>query len=831
MNKTQAVNQVNVVNTPLNQTSKDQKSVTNTNLNLKIPPPKINCPCKINDLLKNNKNLKQCWSCNTYQHEQCMKEAAKMTNYQCPRCQINDMDPYVKTLSNIMPALIVNYQPTDLKMIFQFKILPDVLKILEDYSRGPARKNPLYIFIRCLRLDEEGYEHHWPLNFFTSINGFCLKNLVLPKFPPRSKSRIDFPIAIFIRQEDMNPTPNFHNLNKEHLFPIGKTICLNSNMENVLEFKSDFSKNDNDKFSYVVSVDLVEILKEPEDVIKNIPIISEKQELSRFFNKGGESADEILSSEKVNLIDCYTRSQRIKIPARSINCLHLSVFDLKYYLAINRKNKSYNCPLCKKKATRIYIDGFIKNIMDENKEIEDLLISQNYEVDLGKKEGKEENNINKNIQTPTNLTSNNFNSVSQELNSAFVASQNTEKIINSPRNKNDDVEMIDIMDESEKKQAPDNSSLKTKSISNNNISITNLSSPVHKEKPSQLNETNNLNLGSGGTGNQNLIQPGTVGKINSPVRGEIVLSYTNTKPTVQINNNLPSNNKVSQVNQVNQASQINQVSGQLVQENKNLNNNKSTITPIVENKTQVINQQVNHQISSSNKKSMSSNSTPTFQVTSNSNNNSSSTNKQKVNLPVEIPTFLSNDSNTQNKNVITRNIANSLIEEKEKKSVGGVSNFNQPSVHKNTSQLNRETQVSQMQQMQKSQSASSSNNQIPSNNLNSSSSNLIELESKNKIMTNMPNNQVVSASDENQALVTKLLNLIGPNHLLEKIAKMPGKSVTTNKNSNKNIQKTPHSDPANFSNFYKKISGNFSYPSTLEDIKKRGQSELNIPDI
>lgn len=811
MNKAQAVNQTNMVNSPPNQATKDQKSGLNSNLNLKLPPPKINCPCKINDLLKNNKNLKQCWSCNTYQHEQCMKDAAKMTNYQCPKCQINDMDPYVKTVMNIMPALMVNYQPADSKMIFQFKILPDVLKILEEYSRGPTRKNPLYIFIRCLRLDEEGYEHHWPLNFFSSINGFSLKTLVLPKFPPRSKSRVDFPIAIFIRHEDMNPNPNFHNLNKDHFYPIAKTINISGNAENFLEFKSEYSKNDNDKFSYVVSVDLVEILKEAEDVIKNVPMISEKLELSRFFNKGGESGDEILSSEKVNLIDCYTRSQRIKIPARSINCLHLSVFDLKYYLAINRKNKSYNCPLCKKKATRIYVDGFIKNILDENKEIEDLLISQNYEVDLAKKDGKEEintiNSTNQNQihQPTTNLMNPNSITISQELNTAFVASQNSEKIINSSKNKNEDVEMIDIMEESEKKHVLENSNLKLKSYINTGLA--NRTSPVPKEKSLQINEANNLNLGSigfGTVGTKNLIQNDSVGQINSPVRQEN--------------------------SQINQACVINPLNIQSSQESRSLINNKHTAGFILENKTQLLNQSLNQQISTSNKKSGPSNSTPTFQISSNSNNSSSTTNKQQSNIPGYTTSFI-NDPNPHNKNQVTKNLGNCLIEEKDKKSVGAVSNFNHSNLPKNIPQANRETQVSQNQQFQKIQFASSNNNRVQSNNINSPSSNIIETESKNKIMTNIiPNSQTDPAPDDNQALVAKLLNILGPNQLLEKIAKMPVKSLT-NKLSNKNFQKSQNSDTTNFSNFFKKVSGNFSYPTTLEEIKKRGQSEIHLPDL
>ena len=45
--------------------------------------------------------------------------------------------------------------------------------------------------------------------------------------------------------------------------------------------------------------------------------------------------------------------------------MHLPVFDLETFLIMNRRNKKFECPFCKRIANRLYIDGMILNYIKE----------------------------------------------------------------------------------------------------------------------------------------------------------------------------------------------------------------------------------------------------------------------------------------------------------------------------------------------------------------------------------------------------------------------------------------------------------------------------------
>ena len=347
----------------------------------------IKCPCRQSI---NTKNMMTCATCKTQQHQDCMKDLSKMQNYQCPTCQLSESDFFIKPLFNILQPTLIKNEKSDAKFSQTFQVELEFLKILEKvYLISP--QNMKYVMIRCLRLEEEGYEHHWPFNCVINVNGTTLKTLNLPKYPPRSKSRVDYPITFYFKPEDINQTQNYHNLHKEYFFFLSRHLNLVPLKKNVIDLKIDYRKNDNDKYSYVISIDLVEVIKDKEEVINSIPVVSDIKVLKSILNpnlnqivnpnsKQIDNMEEITSSEKVNLIDCYTNSHKIRIPVRSINCSHLKIFDLAFFLQINRKNKSYECPICKKKATRLYVDGFIAKYLKDFPNVSEVVLSQNYEI-------------------------------------------------------------------------------------------------------------------------------------------------------------------------------------------------------------------------------------------------------------------------------------------------------------------------------------------------------------------------------------------------------------------------------------------------------------------
>jgi hypothetical protein len=95
--------------------------------------------------------------------------------------------------------------------------------------------------------------------------------------------------------------------------------------------------------------------------------------------------------ERITLKDCYNE-KRIIYPGRSLNCLHLSVFDIRTFLLM-RRNKIYNCPFCKKKCDALYIDEELYRYILNNKEVQYVTIDINYNITAS---GKGEEIVNKN---------------------------------------------------------------------------------------------------------------------------------------------------------------------------------------------------------------------------------------------------------------------------------------------------------------------------------------------------------------------------------------------------------------------------------------------------
>jgi len=318
-----------------------------------------NCPCYKYETYQSQSNQSQqiksikCQSCNYLQHEECISEQLKMRNYECPSCQLLHFDPYIKTVENVLqPALLMNRNGNSQKEC-NFVISTNVISKINEYKHSQSLTNngKLYILIRCIRLDDIGYEHHWPLNGSIVLNKTKLKEMKVLKYPPRSKPRQDYPYVIYFKEED--------KVNNEHMFQSDHFISsdmIRFDGINSLIVYSNFSINDDDRFSYVVSIDLIKILS-TEQVISSIEKISSTDNIIKAINKDKDLyPNEVkLSSIVIKPKDPFS-DKLISIPVRSFNCQHVDVFDLETFLYIKRKNKVYNCPICRVKACRLYVD-------------------------------------------------------------------------------------------------------------------------------------------------------------------------------------------------------------------------------------------------------------------------------------------------------------------------------------------------------------------------------------------------------------------------------------------------------------------------------------------
>ena len=238
-------------------------------------------------------------------------------------------------------------------------------------DQPPPSKASFFIVIRSLKLSPQGFEMHWPDKSKLKLNS---KEI----FYNFQKSKTDKPKA---------DRPIFFGFLKSYslkdYLPYNTSILSVEQMfqkQNKLEVSIPHLSGSSDKSSHVISVDLIEVKDNVDKIISDIEAVSS----IRF--KEAQQRNSIISKETVSLIDVCTGTERIKFPARGLNCLHLGVFDLKVFLSIGFKTRLFICPLCGKNSCLVYIDSKIKEMI-EAIEADELLIDSEYNLYKEESEG------------------------------------------------------------------------------------------------------------------------------------------------------------------------------------------------------------------------------------------------------------------------------------------------------------------------------------------------------------------------------------------------------------------------------------------------------------
>ena len=145
---------------------------------------------------------------------------------------------------------------------------------------------------------------------------------------------------------------------------------------NRLQVQVKMNEDENLEYkNFIISIDLCEILNEADSIINSVPIIKNKNEIKKIIINNDGDKNILSLKEKISLLDIYTETDKIKIPARGKNCCHLNVFDLETFLIMNRKTNKFQCPYCKRNSNDLYIDGIIYDfIKDQNNEIFKFII-------------------------------------------------------------------------------------------------------------------------------------------------------------------------------------------------------------------------------------------------------------------------------------------------------------------------------------------------------------------------------------------------------------------------------------------------------------------------
>ena len=352
----------------------------------------ICCPCYLQDSHKNNKLIIQCTSCKKYQHKFCMKSMVKMSRYLCPFCQLKKGALFFNILYSLIDPSLVEFNPNNKILNSSITFIPDTSVYSTFLTK--FKDSPTAIIIRCIRLDNNGFSFHWPKMSKLYINDKML--LDLTKKGSKLKDRM---IALITGKDYQN-----ENISKKfflydsNIFKIEDYLI--EQKPNRFEIEINLDEGDNMEYkNFLISIDLCEIYKEPEPIINNIPIISSKKEIINILSNNEEEENNILSiKEKISLLDIYTETDKIEMPARGINCCHLNVFDLKTFLIINRKTNKFQCPYCKRYSNDLYIDGNIYNFIKnpENEKIKEIYIDKELNISLYDKKNDNISDINNN---------------------------------------------------------------------------------------------------------------------------------------------------------------------------------------------------------------------------------------------------------------------------------------------------------------------------------------------------------------------------------------------------------------------------------------------------
>ena len=361
----------------------------------------VKCICGIDERKTTLKSIIQCTECGIWHHKECLKNMAKMPNFICPKCQIVKGCLFYNILYTLLePALFELEQRKNNHGSYAF--IPD-LKLYPKFGKTNSN-NPVFILIRCLKFDKKGFSYHWP-----KLSKIYLNEKLIIDFTLRGSRKQDRMICLVsedvlnlysddndnISNNDSSSgmiNQNYENFRSKNLIYDANIVVIEDYIydkrPNRLEINVNYIFEENlEDTNFAVTIDCCEIIRDPEEIIKKVPVYREKRRLKELLTKNEDentTKSGALSTllEKINLMDLYTETEKIKLPSRGINCCHLNVFDLRTFLLLNRKTNKYQCPYCKRYSINLYIDGIILDFLNNKKnfDVEEILIDKEHNI-------------------------------------------------------------------------------------------------------------------------------------------------------------------------------------------------------------------------------------------------------------------------------------------------------------------------------------------------------------------------------------------------------------------------------------------------------------------
>ena len=265
--------------------------------------------------------LKSCLKCGEKQHLSCIQAISALQPYECPKCQIEQIDPFAPVTQFLcLPSLVYSCFAHRPPISFQ---LP---------SQYIGNKDCVRIQIRCLRLDPCGYQHFWPDKAGISVDS----KREISLSPSKWKKRRDYPMDLSL------------DMSKEtHTVGVVK-------------------RGDEKEYAYAV---VIVGRRQVMDLIgltlagKVITIPEGKARVAAAF---GENGDLLMEYWRLSL-RCPLTHTLLETPVRGWKCSHIQCFSLKVFLTLQSDSTAnkWLCPLCKANCSNLVVDQYLEALVKE----------------------------------------------------------------------------------------------------------------------------------------------------------------------------------------------------------------------------------------------------------------------------------------------------------------------------------------------------------------------------------------------------------------------------------------------------------------------------------
>jgi hypothetical protein len=310
--------------------------------------------------------LARCTFCNCDYDLQHASYSKNPENFWCPLCRFRHMDPFNALIEphGFLLCDIVKRQ----QIVFSID-LPDLRS---------WRKDENDVSMRMVRIDSDTCAQVWPRKLLFEANGHEVFRVVEPE---EGHVRRDVPMNI---SAGLRPGMNTIKIVIEDDSASSYAVALvRTYMRTAEDISADIQLCDEEEARGRVVKFLSPNWKEGN---ADAEAAEEEAPASGGKSGGGDDSDvdEItcVISNKLRL-RCPLSFERVQIPVRGENCVHLQCFGLGAYLESNSKmramNNRWTCPVCNVilKPQDLRIDGFVQRVLDDTTEnIEEVAILQ-----------------------------------------------------------------------------------------------------------------------------------------------------------------------------------------------------------------------------------------------------------------------------------------------------------------------------------------------------------------------------------------------------------------------------------------------------------------------